>query len=170
MHVLLLVLLEPLFPALADPPDKNSVAFSSLHIPHLESRPAIADFLTIQPSPAFAGKMLKVEGFIQRDPKDGSPISQKTEVYLAYTSQNLYVVCVCFDSEPDKIRAHTVRREQINDDDQFVFVLDTFSDRKNGLFFYVNPLGVQQDGIWNHFHGPAYSYDILCNSPRKITP
>src|SRR2546422_3073511 len=41
-----------------------------------------------------------------------SPISQKTEVYLGYTNQNLYVVCVCFDSEPDKIRAHMVRRER----------------------------------------------------------
>jgi len=124
----------------------------------------------MQPSPAFAGKMLKVEGFIQRDPKDGSPISQKTEVYLGYTNQNLYVVCVCFDSEPGKIRAHMVRREQINDDDQFGFVLDTFSDRKNGLFFYVNPLGIQQDGIWNDFQEPDYSYDMLWNSQGKITP
>jgi len=124
----------------------------------------------MQPSPAFAGKMLKVDGFVQRDPKDGSPISQKTEVYLGYTNQNLYVVCVCFDSEPDKIRAHMVRREQINDDDQFGFVLDTFSDRKNGLFFYVNPFGVQQDGIWNDFQEPDYSYDMLWNSQGKITP
>jgi len=35
--------------------------------------------------------MLKVEGFQQRDPKDGAPISQKTEAYLGYTDKNLYV-------------------------------------------------------------------------------
>jgi len=168
LGLILLVLLKPCPPALAGPA-KDAVPFTSLHIPHLEKRPAIADFLTMQPSPAFAGQMLKVDGFVQRDPKDGSPISQKTEVYLGYTNQNLYVVCVCFDSEPDKIRAHMVRREQINDDDQFGFVLDTFSDRKNGLFFYVNPFGVQQDGIWNDFQEPDYSYDMLWNSQGKIT-
>ena len=169
LRLILLVLLGPSLPALAGPPAKDSVTFTSLHIPHLEKRPAIADFLTMQPSSAFAGEMLKIDGFVQRDPKDGSPISQKTEVYLGYTDQNLYVVCVCFDSEPDKIRAHMVRREQINDDDQFGFVLDTFSDRKNGLFFYVNPFGVQQDGIWNDFQEPDYSYDMLWNSQGKVT-
>ena len=169
LRLILLVLLGPSLPALAGPPAKDSVTFTSLHIPHLEKRPAIADFLTMQPSSAFADEMLKIDGFVQRDPKDGSPISQKTEVYLGYTDQNLYVVCVCFDSEPDKIRAHMVRREQINDDDQFGFVLDTFSDRKNGLFFYGNPFGVQQDGIWNDFQEPDYSYDMLWNSQGKVT-
>ena len=76
--------------------------FAKLHIPHLDQRPVIADFSSMQPSPAFAGKMLKVDGFLQRDPKDGTPVSQKTEVYLGYTDKNLYVVCVCFDSEPER--------------------------------------------------------------------
>jgi hypothetical protein len=170
LRLVLLVILGPSLSTLAGPPGKDPATFTNLHIPRLEHRPAITDFLTMQPSPAFVGKMLKVEGFMQRDPKDGSPISQKTEVYLGYTNQNLYVVCVCFDSEPNKIRAHMVRREQINDDDQFGFVLDTFSDRKNGLFFYTNPLGVQQDGIWNDFQEPDYSYDMLWNSQGRITP
>ena len=147
-----------------------SPKFATLHIPRLEQRPAITDFLDMQPSAAFAGKMLKVDGFLQRDPKDGSPVSQKTEVYLGYTDKNLYVVCVCFDSEPGDIRARRVRRELINDDDQFGFVLDTFHDRTHGLFFYVNPLGVQQDGIWvENGQEPDYSYDMVWNSEGKLT-
>ena len=147
----------------------ESAQFATLHIPRLEHRPTLEDFLNMEPSPGFAGKMLKVEGFTQRDPKDGAPISQKTQVYLGYTDKNLYVVCVCFDSEPDKIRARLVRREAINDDDQFGFVLDTFHDRQHGLFFYVNPLGVQQDGIWTENQQPDYSYDMLWNSAGKLT-
>ena len=122
----------------------------------------------MQPAPAFADKMLKVEGFIQRDPKDGAPASQKTEVYLGYTDKNLYVVCICFESEPSKIRARMGRREAINDDDQFGFVLDTFHDRKHGVFFYLNPLGVQQDGIWRDNQEPDYSYDMVWNSDAKL--
>src|ERR1700730_10012941 len=157
--------------------DKNSVTavatprtFATLHIPRLEQRPALSDFIDMHPSPAFDGKMLKVEGFQQRDPKDGAPISQKTEVYLGYTEKNLYVVCICFDSEPNKIRARLVRRELINDDDQFGFVLDTFQDHYHGLFFYVNPLGVQQDGIWvDNGQQPDLSYDMVWNSEAKLT-
>src|SRR5271165_6933708 len=147
------------------------VKFATLHIPRLEVRPTIADFLNMEPSPAIAGKMLKVDGFQQRDPKDGAPVSQKTEVYLGYSDKNLYVVCICFDSEPNAIRARLVRRELINDDDQFGFVLDTFHDRQHGLFFYINPLGVQQDGIWAESgNGPDYSYDMVWNSEGKLTP
>jgi len=122
----------------------------------------------MQPSPAVAAKMLKVEGFVQRDPKDGSPVSQKTVVYLGYTDRNLYVVCVCFDNDPRQIRARMSRREQINDDDQFGFVLDTFHDKKHGVFFYVNPVGIQQDGIWTE-QEPDYSFDMLWNSDARIT-
>src|SRR3974390_1280563 len=88
------------------PPTK----FATLHIPKLELRPTLGDFLDMQPSPAVAGKMLKVDGFLQRDPKDGAPVSQKNEVYIGYTDKNLYVVCICFDSEPNKIRARLVGR------------------------------------------------------------
>jgi Domain of unknown function (DUF5916) len=154
--------------AFAGPHAKDSASFAKLHIPHLQKRPTIEDFESMQPSPAVAGQMLKIDGFLQRDPKDGSPISQRTEVYLGYTNENLYVVCLCFDAEPNKIRAHMVRREQINDDDQFGFVLDTFTDRKTGVFFYANPYGVQQDGIWNDFNEPDYSYDMLWNSQGRV--
>src|SRR5579859_2527972 len=165
-----LALLALLVPAavFSGPRPKESASFAKLHIPHLSKKPTLEDFASMQPSSSVAAEMLKVTGFTQRDPKDGAPISQKTEVYLGYTNENLYVICLCFDSEPNKVRAHMVRREQINDDDQFGFVLDTFSDRKNGVFFYLNPYGVQQDGIWNDFNEPDYSYDMLWNSQGRI--
>ncbi len=166
-----LLVLLPLAQAKKDDPNLalKQPVFATLHIPRLEHRPTLEDFLDMQPAPAFADKMLKVEGFIQRDPKDGAPASQKTEVYLGYTDKNLYVVCICFESEPNKIRARMGRREAINDDDQFGFVLDTFHDRKHGVFFYLNPLGVQQDGIWRDNQEPDYSYDMVWNSDAKLT-
>ena len=143
--------------------------FAGLHIPRLEAGPALSDFQGMRPGSAIALKMLKVEGFVQRDPKDGAPVSQRTEVYLGYTDKNLYVVCLCFDSDPKKIRSHRTRREAINDDDQFGFVLDTFHDKQHGLFFYLNPAGIQQDGIWSDQTEPDYSYDMLWNSDAKLT-
>ena len=110
----LLMLATPLLARDDRPAAVHPEAFANLHIPKIESGPVLADFLNMQPSPAFTGKMLKVEGFVQRDPKDGAPVSQKTEVYLGYTDRNLYVVCVCFDSEPSKIRARRARRDRVH--------------------------------------------------------
>src|SRR5262245_9459378 len=75
----------------APTPITTTTKFSTLHIPRLSRRPMIADFLEMRPSPDLAAQMLKVDGFLQRDPKDGAPISQKTEAYLGYTEKNLYV-------------------------------------------------------------------------------
>ena len=143
--------------------------FATLHIPHLEKGPTLNDFLGMQASPEIAGKMLKIEGFQQRDPKDGAPISQKTEAYLGYTDKNLYVVAICFDTELRGIRARLARREAIDDDDQFGFVVDTFHDKQHAVFFYLNPLGVQQDGIWTEGSNPDYSFDMVWKSDAKIT-
>ena len=62
-----------------------------------------------------------------------------------------------------------VRRELIDDDDQFGFVLDTFRDKKHGLLFFINAMGVQQDGIWTDDQDPDYSYDLVWKSEAKIT-
>ncbi len=170
--VLLLCTLIPRF-AHADDHPAPAIAihpsFAKLRIPHLDQGPTIADFVEMAPSTAFAGKMLKIDQFIQRDPRDGAPVSQRTELYLGYTDNDLYVVCVCFDDQPHKIRGRMVRRELINDDDQFGFVLDTFHDRKHAVFFYLNPMGIQQDGIWLENQEPDYSYDMVWRSDAKLT-
>src|ERR1700693_4885013 len=93
-----------------DPPSATpSPAFATLHIPHLDQSPGLNDFLGMQPGEGATSKMLKVEGFLQRDPKDGAAISQKTEAYVGYTDKNLYVVAICFDTELRNIRARLSR-------------------------------------------------------------
>ena len=68
-----------------------------------------------------------VEGFIQRQPKDGQPSTQRTVVYLGYDDKHLYLIFVCFDSEPLKIRARMGWRESILGDDNVGVILDTYS-------------------------------------------
>jgi hypothetical protein len=165
--VLCLVLLSVGSAAWAgDTPVVRASEYARLHVPRLDRGPKFEDFTGMRPSPYFAEKMLKVEGFKQRGPVDGAPISQRTEVYLGFTDQNLYVVCLCFDAQPAKMRTHMVRRELIDDDDQFGFMVDPFLDRKHAVFFYQNAYGIQQDGIWND-QQPDYSYDMLWRSDAK---
>jgi hypothetical protein len=120
-----------------------------LIIPRVAVPPALEDFLTMQPSEKFHGRMAEVHNFIQREPSDGAPASYHTDVYLGYDVMNLYAVFVCFDSEPGKIRAHLTRREQfLPDDDNVAIMLDTFRDGRRAYTFVTNPYGIQADSLW----------------------
>src|ERR1700674_3110592 len=79
-------------------------------IPRLAHAPTLEDFLGMAPGTTNASQMLKVTGFVQRNPHNGDPASQRTEAYLGYDEKKLYVVFVCFD-DPAKVRARMSRRE-----------------------------------------------------------
>ena len=86
--------------------------------------------------------------FIQRDPKEGAPSTEKTEVHVIYDEDNLYIGAMLFDSNPDGILAYQKRRDQsLRTDDRFMWILDTFLDGRTGYFFEVNPAGLMGDGL-----------------------
>ncbi|HET9791982.1 MAG TPA: carbohydrate binding family 9 domain-containing protein, partial [Candidatus Angelobacter sp.] len=153
------------------PPAAPSLAhqISSLDVPRLATAPKLADFEGMEPASSLARKMLKIEKFIQRDPKDGAPVSQHTEAYLGYTDKNLYIVFLAFDNNPKLMRARMLRRELIDDDDQCGFFLDTFHDRRHAYAFYANPYGIQQDALYSEATGPDQSFDTLWHTFNKIT-
>jgi len=142
---------------------------SSAQIPRLAAAPKLGDFEGMEPVTDLARKMLKQDKFIQRDPKDGAPVSQRTEAYLGYTDKNFYAVFLAFDSEPRKIRARMLRRELIDDDDQVGMFLDTFHDRRRAYVFYTNAYGIQQDGLFTENQGPDYSWDTVWRTETKFT-
>jgi hypothetical protein len=51
---------------------------SSLTIPRLPSAPKLDDFEGMEPATNLARKMLKIDKFIQQEPRDGEPSSEPT--------------------------------------------------------------------------------------------
>jgi hypothetical protein len=153
-------------PALAAAPPPN---FGQITIPRVSSPPTLEDFSDMQPSPAWAGKLVKVDRFIQRIPSDGEPVSQRTEAYLGYDDKNLYVIFICFDQERQKVRARLSRREDVFDDDTVELILDTFHDHRRAYGFFSNPLGVQADAIWTEGQDWDFSFDTVFDSEAKLT-
>jgi hypothetical protein len=143
--------------------------FRSVRIPRVPSPPRLEDFLSMEPAPAWQGKLAKVTGLTQRVPTDGAPISQRTEIYLGYDDKNLYAIFVCFDREPRKIRARLSRREDVLDDDTVEIMLDTFHDHRRAYAFITNPLGVQLDALWTEGQDFDPSFDTVWNSTGKVT-
>ena len=87
-------------------------------------------------------------GFVQKDPLEGEPSSERTEFRVLYTATTLYIGVVCYDSNAEGILATDRRRDSaMENDDMLSIVLDTFHDHRNAYFFRTNPLGAQYDAL-----------------------
>ena len=85
--------------------------------------------------------------FIQQDPDEGEPATERTEIRFLLDQQNLYIAVICFDSEPDKILVSQSRRDaDLDDTDSIRILLDTFNDGQNAFVFGTNPFGIEYDG------------------------
>jgi hypothetical protein len=156
---------------LAEAKSDVSVTVPALTIPRVEHPPALEDFADMKPSPAWEGRLTKVEGFIQRLPSDGEPTSQRSEAYIGYDQENLYCIFVAFDSEPGKVRAHETPRDNLYGDERLDLFLDTYHDFRRGYVFTVNPFGYQMDGLWTEGMRSPYdrSFDTVWHSRGMLT-
>ena len=90
-----------------------------------------------------------ISDFIQQEPQEGSPASEKTEMWLAFDDDNLYVSFRCWESQPERVIANEMRRDGPNlwmGNDIVAFSVDTFHDRRNSFNFITNALGGREDG------------------------
>jgi len=115
-------------------------------------------------------------GFTQVEPAEGAPAADRTEVLVFHTPAALYVGVRAYSSTPSRIRATLAERDRILQDDHVQILLDTFLDRRRAYAFYVNPLGIQQDGIYNEGSGRRggdradFNPDFLFQSRGRLTP
>jgi len=86
-------------------------------------------------------KRSSISGFIQDDPNEGKPATEKTEVWLAYDDSFIYIGARLHDSEPEKIISLLARRDDFVDSDYFIFYVDPYYDKRSGFKFAVNPTG-----------------------------
>jgi hypothetical protein len=87
--------------------------------------------------------------FIQSEPKQGAPVSERTEAWVMFDDDNLYLACRCWDEHPERMVANEMRRDSPNlrNNDNFAVALDTFHDRRNGFLFTITPLGAIFDAL-----------------------
>ena len=147
-------------PAVVAPPSFSN----AVKIPWVPLGPSIEDFTAPNPSVAAA----RVNSFRQREPGEGSPISEETTAYLAYDSDYLYAVFVCRDGSSE-VRGRLAPRDAITEDDHVAVYLDTFRDGRHAYVFASNPYGVQQDGVISNGAEVSYAQDMVWRSRGQLT-
>ena len=88
-----------------------------------------------------------INEFVQQEPDEGAPATERTEVRVFYDGSNLFIGVHAFDSSPDGPIASEMRRDadRILQEDNFQVILDTFMDSRSAYMFVVSPLGAQLD-------------------------
>ena len=86
-----------------------------------------------------------IDEFVQQEPAEGEPATERTVVRFLYDAQALYIGVEAYDSEPDGVIATEMRRDSLRllDEDNFQIILDTFHDRRSGYMFVTSPLGAK---------------------------
>ena len=92
--------------------------------------------------------VLSMSDFIQNEPAEGAPANERTEVWVFFDDENIYIVGRCWETHPERLVANEMRRDNfgIVRNDNFAWSFDTFFDRRNGYIFEVNPIGGRLDG------------------------
>ncbi len=108
-------------------------------------------------------------GFVERDPDEGRPATERTEVRVAYDDAAVYVAARLFDSEPARIVHRLSRRDDVADADRFTLYLDPRHDHLTGVVLEVSAAGVQRDAVlyndswddssWDGVWASAVSFD-----------
>jgi hypothetical protein len=85
--------------------------------------------------------------FIQQEPSEGQPATERTEAWLFYDDRQFYVSVRAYDSAPERRVANELRRDSFNifQNDNITISIDPLYTRRSGYFFQTNALSAQRD-------------------------
>ena len=87
--------------------------------------------------------------FIQQEPNEGALATERTEAWVLFDDDNVYVSARAWDSAPEsQWIVNELRRDNFNilQNDGIHLSFDTFYDRRNSFIFNVNAIGGRIDG------------------------
>src|SRR5918993_4256343 len=147
-----------------------------------QSRPAAAPLRTAAPAPTVAARRVAVApgidgtldeaiysdtapivDFVQQEPNEFEPATEKTEAWIFFDDRNIYVSARCYESDSSRRVANEMRRDtnQLRQNDTFAVLFDTFHDKRNGYIFYANSIGGFADSQVNDEGPPNADWNTV---------
>ena len=103
--------------------------------------------------------------FVMQEPVLGGTPTERTEIRVVFNRDHLYIGATMFDSEPDKLKGNTRKRDEfLSADDRFMWTMDTFLNQQTGYFFEMNPAGLMADALMGPGGSNAREWDGIWNA------
>ncbi|MDB5246120.1 MAG: hypothetical protein JWQ40_514 [Segetibacter sp.] len=108
-------------------------------------------------------------GFVEFKPNIGKHEDEKnkTEVWILYDDNAIYVAGFCHESSRDSLSTDLVGRDVVGANDFVGVLFDTYHDEINGFGYYVTPLGEQYDAKYSS-NGEDDSWNSVYFTEAKI--
>jgi hypothetical protein len=100
--------------------------------------------------------------------EDNIEPTEKTEFYLGYDDENIYVLGKCYMQNKDDITVYHCERDAIARTDRIIIHLDTFLSNDKAYRIGTNILGGKEDAIYTN-NGYDMSIDIPFDSKGNLT-
>lgn len=107
-------------------------------------------------------------GFRQRDPNEGQPATDRTEIHVVYDDGALYVGARMHDGEPARIVRRLSRRDAEADADSITVYVDPRHDHLTGASFTVSAAGSRGDAIVYNDSWTDDSWDAVWESAVSV--
>lgn len=107
--------------------------------------------------------------FVQFEPVEGAPASQRTRVRVLVSGDALYIGAEMDDDSPEAIRQTLSRRDDTGGADHIAVYVDGYNDGLTARVFGVTAAGVQFDGI-TEGSSTDESWDAVWTSAVRVTP
>jgi hypothetical protein len=105
----------------------------------------------------------------QVEPVEYAPPSQRSEFFVVYDSDALYIGAHLYD-DPDKIIGNILRQgDYIFDDDFIDIIIAPFDNDRSGYSFMLNVNNVRMDGIFEGAREVNYDWDGIWKTETRRT-
>jgi hypothetical protein len=123
-------------------------------------------------APSIDGRLIEAEWadaltaseFTQRDPDEGLPATERTDVRFLYDNDSIYIGLRLFDRQPREISRRLSTRDDDADADTVTVFLDPMHDHLTGAIFRLSAANVQQDFILHNDSSWDESWDAVWES------
>ena len=109
-----------------------------------------------------------VDHFTQRQPEEGKPCSERTEVRAVIGDDALFIGARLWDKDAKKIRSRLVRRDDDLQSDYLAVLIDAYHDHSTAVLFRVSPSGSINDASIAANGNQDFSWDPVWQAAASI--
>lgn len=111
-----------------------------------------------------------ISDFLQREPLEYREATEKTDIYVMYNQDALYIGFYAHDSAPEGITNNVLDPGAgLRDEDKISLIIDPFNNQRGGYQFQVNPNGMRSEAIYISGSRPSFDWEGIWNAASKLT-
>jgi hypothetical protein len=143
-----------------------------------DSQGKIIDVFQVDEAPLIDGQLdddawvfgTVIEDLHEIRPDEFTEPSQKSQIYVVYTKDALYLAARFWDPEPDKIGAKVLRQGDFSfGEDSFTVMIDPFNNERSGYAFDLTANGVRNQAVYRNVIGENWSWQGIWHGESQIT-